>query len=217
MEKWCWHKRNKSGSELPAHGQVDVSETRLGISKLLASMKLLAIFVISGCVSLSVDEVPIRSQGDFLRDIKSVVDSNDLTNADMVGKKLRVDFYIREDADVWNISEQNVSGHRVERGVTRQAKEYGDRSQFDYGVFYPKNGDPTRVLMGFQIETGRICMTKIDVVDVFGVGERDFIKYGNEGVTYNPSGNGLIRISFRFGFGGCLSRVGLNQGVLMRP
>ncbi|UKD13413.1 hypothetical protein L3V59_27255 [Burkholderia aenigmatica] len=213
MEKWCWHKRNKSGSELPAHGQVDVSETRLGISKLVASMKLLAIFVISGCASLSVDEVPIRSQGDFLRDIKSVVDSDDLTNADMVGKKLRVDFYIREDADVWNISEQNVSGHRVERGVTRQAKEYGDRSQFDYGVFYPKNGDPTRVLMGFQIETGRICLTEFDLVDVFGVGERTLTKYGGVGYVYNPKRGAVVRVYFRVGVSGCLSSVSLNQGI----
>ncbi|WP_157659438.1 hypothetical protein [Burkholderia ubonensis] len=155
-----------------------------------------AAILLSACAPLTVDQMPAREQRDFLRDIKKIVDANDLSDVPSVSRWLRVDFVVESEGDVY-INEGAVRlGYDVTLRVVSSGKEYRKgRGEMDYSMLLPSDGSPRRTRVGVSINTGVICVSSKDLIDVFGAGRRYPRSHGDGwDYLYLAQEGGLSRI-----------------------
>ncbi|WP_155674748.1 hypothetical protein [Burkholderia stagnalis] len=184
------------------------------MSRFMMRGGIFALLMVSACVSLSTDEIPVRTQQNFLRDIRNVVDGNDLTDVAVVGKKLHIDFVVKEEGGIHKGDSPVILGYRKELNVGHQSREYGAATGSGYVIFFPSDGAPTRALISLSLNENVLCVTRADLFDVFGVVNGFKLIDGGEEYVYPPGDNLIVRAYFRFLYNGCLYRIGLNQGIV---
>ncbi|WP_369465756.1 hypothetical protein [Burkholderia sp. Bmkn7] len=175
----------------------------------------LVAFTIAACAPLPVNEMPVRERRKFLQDVKNIVDSDNLADVDAVGRSLRVDFSVTEDANYMASGASTVFGRRLVRRAERQAKEFEKDSAVYYGMFFGGAGEPMRVQIRFKLNPDMVCVMNVDLLDVFDGKGRYFVGFGGEYI-YRGDSTAIVQAYFRFGSDGCLIEVGLSQGFMGR-
>ncbi|WP_176048523.1 hypothetical protein [Burkholderia sp. BCC1644] len=185
------------------------------MSKFIILFEVLVAFAISACAPLPVNETAIREPRKFLQDVKNIVDSNNLADVDAAGRSLRVDFSVTEDANYMASGASTVSGRRLLRRAERQAREFEKNSAVYYGMFFGGAGGPVRIQIRFKLNPDVMCVTNVDLLDVFNGKDRYLVDFDGEYV-YRGDSAAIVQAYFRFGSDGCLIEVGLSQGLIGR-
>ncbi|MGU7783728.1 hypothetical protein [Burkholderia sp. PU8-34] len=178
---------------------------------------VLSAILLSACAPFPVDQMPAREERDFLHDIKKIVDANDLADVPSVSRWLRVDFVVESEGDVYINDGAVRLGYDVTLRVVSSGKEYRKgRGEMDYSMLLPSDGSPRRTRVGVSINTGVICVSSKDLIDVFGESRRYPRSHGDGWDYLYLAQEGAIESYFGFYRSGCLSRIGLRQGNLGR-
>ncbi|WP_431207236.1 hypothetical protein [Burkholderia cepacia] len=178
---------------------------------------ILVVISLSACAPLRVDQMPVREQRDFLRDIKRIVDTNDLADISSVSRLLGVDFVVKREGDVYVDEGLIRLGYETVFEVVSSRKEYRrGPGKMDYSILLPADGSPRRIRVGVSINTGVICISSMDLLDVFGEGRRYPITHGGGWEYLYLAQEGVIESYFKFYGNGCLAGIGLRQGNLGR-
>lgn len=177
---------------------------------------ILAIFLLSACAILPVDQMPIRSRQDFLQDIRALATSGALENVDYVSRVLRIDFRPHAEQPVYDDTGSVVRGYRVEVGRGALSKEYRSSDSFNYGIFIPNGRGFNRVRISMSINSDLICVTILDLFDVFGssVGHPGSHGFGR-GYEYAFEKNDVL-VYFMFFGGECLSSIYFSKNRELR-
>lgn len=172
--------------------------------------KIFPLFVISlfvaACAISAVKDYPVRSPKNFLMDVKVVVDSGDLENVEFVANRLRIEYGVDRRKPVRD-REGSIEGYRVDMKRIASSKEYDKKRGGDYGIFWPVKKDFYRAGLSLPIDTGAICATPYDLLEVFGdvekypVAHRTWWAYMYERKDVNS------RAVFSIDRGGCISGV----------
>ncbi|KMK94408.1 hypothetical protein D7207_21095 [Burkholderia cepacia] len=82
-------------------------------------------------------------------------------------------------------------------------------------MFFEGAGEPMRVQIRFKLNPDMVCVTNVDLLDVFNGKGRYFVGFGGEYI-YRGDSTAIVQAYFRFGSDGCLIEVGLSQGFVGR-
>ncbi|WP_141685045.1 hypothetical protein [Burkholderia stabilis] len=177
------------------------------------SLFLLApgIVTLTACANYEVDSTPLRSSHDILLDIKTVADSIDLTDVEFVGKRLQIDLVKGPETPVYESTDQLILGYGSEVKQRAGAKEYR-LEDFRYGIFRPRDRNFERVIISVSMNVTAICISQVDVKDVFHKVDRSVNPHISwTSFSYNSPKVEGIRTYFRFGEDGCLRQFGFFQ------
>lgn len=181
------------------------------------SLFLLAsgIVALTACANYKVGSAPVRSSRDILRDIKTVADSNDLTDVDFVGKRLQIDLVKGPETPVYESTDQLILGYGSEVKQRGGAKEYR-LEDFRYGIFRPRDRNFENVIISVSMNTTAICINPIDLKDVFRKVDRSVNPHASwSSFSYDSPKVKGIRAYFRFGEDECLRDFGFFQNSKM--
>ncbi|WP_322013480.1 hypothetical protein [Paraburkholderia sp. J12] len=155
-----------------------------------------------------------RTSRDYLVDIKRVSDSDDLSDFQRIGKILRIDFSIENERTISTTpaAGPKIDGWSVTIKPTQLPRENINQS-FSYGLFRPTGRDFSRVQISFLINTDVICITPVDLMDVFGHSVNKYLNphTTTSGYIYKKPNNSEITTTFKFLKNGCLTGIGFSQ------
>ncbi|MGY6242762.1 hypothetical protein [Burkholderia ambifaria] len=155
------------------------------------------------CANLTFEQMSIRTPRDFLLDIKAVVDSEDLTDVNVVGRRLRIEFIAEPENAVFGNDAKTIIGHGIQIRQGRVGHEYLSEN-FWYRIFTPIHGKASKVLISVSVKKNAICVTKSELVATFGEGKQYVSPHAwSQDYLYERRG-GAREVDFRFEPGGCL-------------
>jgi len=164
--------------------------------------------LIAACAPLKVDQIPPRTPTALLLDIKTLADSDDLTNVNAVAKQLRIDLVRGPEKPIYIDDGKTLLGYGVDVIEKGMAKEYTP-DNFHYGIFTPENRRFNRVLLSISLNSESICVTPADLKEVFGEVKR-YVSPNLSSLEYsyeNPRVENA-RTYFSFQSNGCLNTFG---------
>lgn len=169
--------------------------------------------LLSACSPLSVDQIPVREQRDFLRNIKKVVDAGDLADVATTSKWLRVDFDVEDERNIYSENQREVLGYKVSLRAVAVAKEYDGSENFSYSMFFLRGGEIRRIFVSARVNRKMICVSSSDVSGIFkGARRRPYGHGSGWEYSYQGCGEKAVLLYFQFFNDGCLYKFGLRQG-----
>lgn len=96
------------------------------------------------------------------------------------------------------------------------SKEYLQEGRFCYGIYRSKGRDFYRVGISLPINSGVICATPYDFLDVFGDVERYSVAHGTRWGYVRDNRSVKTRVVFSVGDDGCLSGIGISKNRAWR-
>ncbi|WP_157259301.1 hypothetical protein [Burkholderia ubonensis] len=181
---------------------------------------IVLVFVVAGfisaCVITSINELPIRSPQQFLNDVKVVADAGCLENVEFVSRWLRVDYRRGVEEPVYDGSGKFIEGYGVDVTRHTSSKEYLQEGRFYYRIYQSKGRDFYRVGISLPINSGVICATPYDFLDVFGDVERYSVAHGTRWGYVRDNRSVKTRVVFSVGDDGCLSGIGISKNRAWR-
>ncbi|MGU7783729.1 hypothetical protein [Burkholderia sp. PU8-34] len=187
-------------------GKRSKSKKRIGAGAMMLTL-------LSACVPFSVDQMPVREQRNFLRDIKRVVDAGDLADVATTSKWLGVDFIVEDEQDVFSENKGASLGDTVRLKAVAAAKEYDGKESFRYSMYFLRGSDIRRIFVSARVNRKVICVSSSDVGGIFKGARRGPYGHGY-GWEYSYQGRGekAVLLYFQFLNDGCLYKFGFRQG-----
>ncbi|WP_460903174.1 hypothetical protein [Paraburkholderia jirisanensis] len=166
------------------------------------------VILLGACSSLPIDQLPPRTPRDFLLDIKSVADADDLADVDRVARQLRINLVPEPEKAVYDADGTTLLGYVIDVKEKGATKEY--RSQnFQYSIFTPVNRHFKRLRISISVNPDTLCVTSTDLVNQFGESTRYRDPHTSSvGYTYKNAKNAKSESYFRFEEYGCLYKFG---------